>query len=141
MVPKVLAHPHPARGMGGQVHHRLGVFGQPAQHPVDLRSVHRRQVHHRDPHCAALVPQLGDRALGEADDRVLGAAVRRLQGNAPIGQGRPDLDDHAGIARLHVPQRGPGAVDLAEVGGAGGPLEPLRRHLGERREEAAHRVC
>ena len=66
-----------------------------------------------------LVLEFGDHALGESDDRVLGAAVRGLQWNAAKCQRRPDLHDDTAVSRPHVFQRHPGAVDLSEIGHLG----------------------
>ena len=63
-----------------------------------------------------LVQQLGAQRLGEPVDRVLGAAVGRLQRDAALAERRADLHDRAAVARPHPGQRGHGAVDVAEVG-------------------------
>ena len=80
---------------------------------------------------AALVQQLGAQRLVEALDGVLGAAVRPLQRDAAVGQGRADLDDRAAVARQHPAQGRPGAVDEAEVGHLGDPLELLGLDVDE----------
>ena len=49
--------------------HRLGVVRELRPAPVELRRVHGRQLHHRDPDAAAVVQQLRAHRVGEAADR------------------------------------------------------------------------
>ena len=89
-----------------------------------------------------VVEQLGAQRLVEPLGRVLGAAVGALQGDAPVGQRRADLDDRAAVAREHPAQGGAGAVHEAEVGHLGDPLELLGLDVDEpgehRREGDVH---
>ena len=78
-----------------------------------------------------LVQQLAAQRLVEPLDGVLGAAVRGLQRDAAVGQRRADLHDRAAVARPHPPQRGHRAVDVAEVGHLGDPLELVRADVVE----------
>ena len=87
--------------------HRLRVARHLAQAVVELRRVQPGQLDHRHVHLAAAVAQLAAQRLLKALDRVLGAAVRRLQRDAAVGQRRADLDDRAAVARQHPLQRRP----------------------------------
>ena len=78
--------------------------------------------------------------FGEAADGVLGAAIGRLQRNAPIRQRRSDLDDGAAIAWPHVPKRRHRAVHETEIRHLGDAAEFGRRHLPHRRKNRCHGV-
>src|SRR4051812_20568751 len=78
--------------------HRHRVLVELAVVPVELRRVDAWQVDHADADLAALVDQLGDDRLGESTDRVLRAAVRRLQRDAAVAQCRSDLYDDTPVA-------------------------------------------
>ena len=139
--PGVLGGPHHSLGCDlGLVDgsHRAGVVGQGGLHQVELGRVQPREVHHRDPHLAAVVQQLAPQGLGEALDRVLGRAVGRLQGDRPVGEGGADLDDHAPVAGLHPGQGRQDAVDLAQVGHARHPGELGGRRLRHRGQHRGH---
>jgi hypothetical protein len=99
------------------------VARQARAHDAEVRRVQRRQLHNRDAHVAALVQELAAQRLGEALDRVLGGAVRRLQRDRAVGERRPDLDDHAAVARAHPPQRRERSVHVAEIGDLGHPAD------------------
>ena len=86
------------------------------------------------------VHELAAQGLRETLDRVLGGAVRALQGNAPVRERRADLDDHAAVARTHAPQGAERAVDDAQVCDLGHAPELLGRDLSDRSENAHHRV-
>ena len=93
---------------------------------------------HGDPDVAAVVEQLAAEGLGEALDRVLGPAVRGLEGDGAVAEGGADLDDHAPVAGPHAGQRGERAVDLAQVGHAGDPGELGGRRLRDGGEDSRH---
>ncbi len=57
------------------------------------------QLHHRDPHLALVVQQLGADRVGEPADPELGAAVCGLQRDRTVGERRADLHDLAAVAR------------------------------------------
>src|SRR6266496_1380348 len=78
---------------------RLRMPGQPGPHPGELRRVDRRDLHHGDMDIGLVVAELAAQRLGEPVDRVLAAAVGRLQRNAAGPERRPDLDDGAMVAR------------------------------------------
>ena len=78
--------------------------------------------------------------LGEALDRVLGAAVGSLQGDAAICERRAHLDDNAPALGLHPPKRRHGAPYDSQVGDGGSPGEFLRLDLRERGKDRGHRV-
>ena len=62
--------------------HRLGAPRQPRAHPVELRRVHRRHVHHRDPHVTAVVEQLAAQRFGEPESPTW-RAIGGLQAESP----------------------------------------------------------
>ena len=84
--------------------------------------------------------QLAAHRLGEAADRVLRAAVRRLERDAPVGEGRADLHDRAVIARPHTGQRDARAVHEPVVCDVGDTSVFVRCDVLERREHRDHRV-
>ena len=120
--------------------HRLRASTEAALHPVELRRIQCRQLHHRYVHLTAIVQQLRAQRIAETLDRVLGGAVRRLQRDAAIGERRADLHDDAAIARLHPPQRRQRSVDDAEIGDLGDGAVFVRLHLDDGREDARHGV-
>jgi len=71
---------------------------------------------------------------------MLGAAVSRLQRNASIGQGGPDLNDCASVAGEHALHGSHGAVDSAEVSDFGRAAKFLGSHFVEGREDGEHRI-
>ena len=91
-------------------------------------------------HPALVVDQLRAQRVGEAADRVLGAAIGRLQRDRAVGEGRADLHDRALVAWPHPFQRRHRAPDAAEIGHFGGAAIFLRRDLGDRREDRRHRI-
>ena len=99
----------------------------------------RRHLDHRHLDRALLVQQLAAQRLVEALDRVLGAAVRRLQRDPAVGQRRPDLDDRAAVAGAHPLQHGHRGVDVAQVADLGGPPVLLRRDVVEPCEDRRER--
>jgi len=90
-------------------------------------------------HVGLVVQQLAAQRLVEALDRVLGPAVRGLQGDATVGQRGPHLHDGPGVAGGHPLQGGHGGVDEAEVVDLGDPLVLLRSDLLERGEHGGER--
>ena len=53
--------------------HRLGMSGQAGPAPIELRRIHRRQLHHRDMDVLAVVDQLGADRVGKATNGELRA--------------------------------------------------------------------
>src|SRR5215217_1158876 len=94
---------------------RLRVVWQAALDPPELRRVDCRQLYHGKPDVATVVDQLAPQRLGEALDRVLGAAVGRLQRYRPVGECRSYLDDMALIPGEHPLQGSQGAIDGTEI--------------------------
>ena len=76
-----------------------------------------------------IAQQLAAQGVGEAEHRVLGGAVGRLQRDPPVGQCGADLDDGAAVARAHPLERRHRAPHVAEVGDLGDPPEFLGRAL------------
>ena len=66
--------------------HRLWLMCTMRARPVELRRVHRRQFQDRDRDRGMLMLEFGAQRGGEAPDRMLGAAIGRLQWNAAIGE-------------------------------------------------------
>jgi hypothetical protein len=120
--------------------HGLRVPGQLRPPPLELRRVERRQVHHRHVDAAALVHELRPQRLGEALERVLRAAVRRLERDSPVRERGPDLDDRAAVPGPHPAEGGEGAVDRAEVRDLRRAGELVRIDLPGRRVDGRHRV-
>ncbi len=112
---------------------------QTGQHPGELRRVDRWHLHHCHADVAAVMQELTAQRLVEPLDGMLGATVRRLQGYAAIGKRRPHLDDGAGVSRQHALERSLGAVHVTEVADLRNPLEFIRAHLHERREDRTER--
>ena len=73
-------------------------------------------------------------------DRELGAAVRGLQRDGPVGERRPHLHHRAVVARHHPVQRRHGAVHGAEVGHLRRPAELIGIDVDELREHGRHGV-
>ena len=92
---------HPAGGDLGLVErrHRLRLHRQLGQHPRELGRVHPGHRHGGHPDVGVVVAQLGEQGLVEPPHGVLGAAVRRLQRDAAVGQRGTDLDDDPAVAR------------------------------------------
>ena len=97
-------------------------------------------MHARQLDVDLVVEQLAANRIREADDRVLRAAVRRLQRNRPVREGRADLDDRAAVARNHPIECGACAPHVAEVRHLRHAFELLRRHRLESTEHGRHRV-
>src|SRR5262245_60087911 len=90
-------------------------------------------------HIDFVVQQFGPQRIGEAANRVLGAAVGRLGRNTSIGERRSNLSDGAAVSWNHITQRGQRCIDDTEIGDFGNPLEFVRSHLqkGEKTETIA----
>ena len=140
----------PARVVGGEDDRagapRAGRSAGPAAHggaawtaPRRTVGVDRRHLHHRHGDGAPLVEQLAAQRLVKALGGVLGSAVGRLQGNAPVRQCRPDVDDRPPVAPLHPRQHGHRAPDVPEVGDLGGPSVLLRGDVVEPGEDQGER--
>ena len=143
LAPGVLGGPRDrARGDLGLVdrRHGLRVAVQVGADPAELRRVEAGQLDEGDAHLRAVVEQLDAQRVQEALERVLGAAVARLQRDPAARQRRADLHDHAAVARAHAPQRGLRAVDAAEVGDLGDAAELLGPRVDDRGELGRHRV-
>ena len=120
--------------------HRHRVARHLAQAVIELGRVHPGQLDHRHVDARAAVAQLAAQRLEHALHRVLGAAVRRLQRDAAVGQRGADLDDRAAVPRHHARERRLGAPHRPEIGDAGGALELVRIDVVEEREHRRHRV-
>src|SRR5262249_45920470 len=114
--------------------HRLRPPPQIGLTPVELRRVDRGQVHHRDSHVAALLPELGLYRFEESTTRELRSTVWALQGDAEEGQRRPDVDDRAGVASPHALEGCHRAPHLAEEGDGDCPGEVVRLGVDNRLE-------
>jgi hypothetical protein len=86
------------------------------------------------------VLELGAERLEEPLQGVLGAAVRRLEGDAAVGERGSDLDDRPPVPRHHPAQGRHRPPDRAEIRDLGHPAVLLRRRLGHRRQHGGHRV-
>jgi len=130
-----------ASGKFGLVDRRngLGLVGKFGQHPRELRGVDRGHLHHRHVHAGLLVQQFAAQRLVEALDGMFGAAVRRLQRNAAVGERGSDLDDGAAVPGLHLGQHGHRRVHVSQVADLGDPPVLLRSDLVERREDGRER--
>jgi hypothetical protein len=84
--------------------------------------------------------QFGTEGIGEAADRELGAAIRRLKGDGPVGKRRADLHDRAPVSGNHALQCRHRAVDGSQVGDLCRPPELLDGDLGERSEDGGHGI-
>jgi len=109
-------------------------------HPRELGVVEAGKLDHRQTDVAALVHELTAQAVGEGSDRELRRAVRRLQGDRPMGQRRADLHDRPAIALAHAAQRGQRAVNGAEIVDLHDPPVVLRRDLPREGQDGGHRV-
>ena len=78
----------------------------------------------------------GAKAIGEAADSRLGAAIDRSERNGTIGERRADIDDHATVTHPHSLERGHHPMHLSEIGNARAPLD-LR--CGEARNRSKNR--
>ena len=108
--------------------------------PVKLGCVQGRHLHHGQSDVAPVVDQLTIERVAEALDGMLGGAVGRLEGDAPIRQRRADLDDDASVARPHSFQGGQSAMDGAQVGHLRHSTILLGVHLPDGRKDRDHRV-
>jgi hypothetical protein len=97
-------------------------------------------MHHRDANLAVIVDELASKRICKSGDSVLGGAIRRLQWDAAIGEGRADLHNHASVARQHSLERTECTVHHAEVSYFGDAFVLLRFHLLHRRKHGCHRV-
>jgi hypothetical protein len=88
----------------------------------------------------AVVHELAAQRLGEALDRVLRPAVRRLERDAPVRERRADLNDRSAVARRHPPHRRHRPPHVAEVRHLGRAPKLLGRDIEEPREDRGHRV-
>ncbi len=120
--------------------HRHRVARHLAQAMVELRRIESRQLNHGRADARAAVTQLAAQRLLEPLDRVLGAAVRRLEGNPAVRQRRAHLDDRPAIARQHPLERGLGSPHRPQIGHPRGSLVFLGCDVVEEREHGRHRV-
>src|SRR4051794_1290980 len=81
--------------------HRLRLLSDTSATPVELWSVERGQLHHCDVYVALLMNQFTAHGISEPADGALRPAVRRLQWNRSIGEGRSHLNDGPRVALLH----------------------------------------
>src|SRR5215207_9239545 len=93
----------------------MRVPAQAGPDPVELRRVDARQLDEADVDTRVAMAQLGAQGLEKALERVLGAAVARLQRDAAARQRRADLDDRPLVAREEAPQRDARSVNRAQV--------------------------
>jgi hypothetical protein len=84
--------------------------------------------------------KFGAEGIGEAADRELGAAIRRLNGDGPIGKRRAERHNRAPVSGNHALQCRHRAVDGSPVGDLCRPLELLDGDLGERSEDGSHGI-
>ncbi len=119
-------------GLRMVVHRRLA--------PVELRRVDRGEVHHAEPHVAAVVQQFRASRVEEATARELRGAVRRLQRYADERERRADVDDRAVIARAHTFERGHRPPHLAEERHFDRAAKIVGCRFEDRRETGCHRV-
>ena len=120
--------------------HRLGLAGHRRSHPAELGRVRRRQLNHRRVHVRLGVQQFAADRLVEALDRVLGAAVRRLERDAAVGERGSHLHDRAAVPGQHAPQRGHRAVHVPQVGDLGDASELRGRQVRDWGQRADERV-
>jgi len=133
---------HRARGNLRLEHrrHRHRVPRHPAQAVVELRRVQSRQLHHRQVDSAAAMPQFAAQGLERALDRVLGAAVRGLQGNPSVRERRADLHNRPAVTRQHPLERRLRPPHSAEVRHPRRPFVFACRDVLEEVEHGRHRV-
>ena len=84
--------------------HGLRLVGKTALDPAELWRVDCRELNHRDFHVTFIMDQLAAQRLSEALNSMFGSTIGGLQGNAPIGKSRADLDDSSLIAWQHTMQ-------------------------------------
>jgi hypothetical protein len=120
--------------------HGLRLLRQLRPAPRELRRVDAGEVDHRQVDVPAVVLDLGDHRLGEALARVLRAAVRRLERDAPERERRAHLDDRAAVALRHPFQGRARAPDHAVVGHVGRASVLVRLDVEELGVDRRHRV-
>ncbi len=143
LAPRPLGRAHDRVGRHRRVEHRaerLRLAAHERPRPLELRRVERGELDHADRDAAVLCAQLGPHGVREAADRVLRAAVGRLERNRLVGQRRSDLNQHAAVARPHPLQRGVCAVHGAEISVGRDFGEVRGRHLREAAEHGRHRI-
>ena len=118
--------------------HRLVRHLRPAM--IELRCVQTRKLHHRHVYTGLLVQQLRPNRFEEPFHRMLRAAIRSLERDAPVCEGRADLDDRSAVARQHPLERRLCSPDGAEIGDIGRPLELFGLDVLEKREHGGHCV-
>ena len=91
-------------------------------------------------HGALVVFELGTQRVGEALDRMLGTAIRRLQRDRAVRERRADLHDDAAVTRTHALQGRHRAPHEAVIGDVGDAAVVVRGHLHDRREDGEHGV-
>src|SRR5205823_14763523 len=73
--------------------------------PLELWSVQRGELHHRETHVRSLVLELAAKRIGETTERVLRPATGRLERDRTVRERRPDLDDDPSVPRFHQSKR------------------------------------
>ena len=118
----------------------MGWRSQGGLAPVELRGVHRWQVHHSlTARCcprAAARPGPTRRTRGRrtsTSSRPTAAGCRR-------SEGRADVDDVAPVPGAHPLQRGHGSPHLAQKGDLHRPLEVFRAHVPRGGEDGGHGI-
>src|SRR5690242_11672929 len=91
----------------------LCLVSQPAFYPSKLGCVERRHVDDGDSDVTPVMNQFAAQRICEADNRVFGRTVSRLQRNAAVSQRRADLYDLAAVALQHTFERGESAIHHA----------------------------
>jgi len=84
--------------------------------------------------------KLAAQRFGESLNRVLGTAVRGLQGNAAVGERRADLDDRPAVPREHAAQGRQSAMHVSQVSHFGDPAELGGRRFLDGRKDGHHSV-
>ena len=115
-------------------------FRQAAARPGELRRINGRQLHHRDANTAAVMFEFAAQRIRKAADGEFRSAIRRLQRDCSVTQGRADLHDGAAIAGAHALESRHGPVDLTEVSDLGHTTEFVGFNVADRREDGHHRV-
>jgi hypothetical protein len=118
----------------------LGMTIEGRLDPMEVRGVDGRKLHHAHTHAASFVSELAAQRFGEPLDRVLRAAVGRLERYGPVRERGPDLHDHPGISGQHPAERGHRAVDVTEVRDLGDPPVVRRGDIREGSEDRNHRI-
>ena len=120
--------------------HRLGMSGQAGPAPIELRRIHRRQLHHRDMDVLAVVDQLGADRVGKATNGELRAAVSGPEVESTDSSARAYLYDRSLVARVHPFQSGQGAIYSPQIGHLRGTLVLFGFDIDKPCENGGHRV-